>query len=76
MQKWISVSERMPPDNDPVLISWSGAMVGIGWATKKGNWRDIEGKLPCTVTHWMPLPIPAPVVSRAAETRQSIGSAS
>ena len=57
-RQWIPVSERLPPDGDPVLVSWDGCMVGIAWITKKQNWRDIEGEFPKTVTHWMPLPEP------------------
>lgn len=58
MPRWISVEERLPEDDDPVLISWWGLLVGIGWCTAKKNWRDIGGKFPHTVTHWMPLPKP------------------
>jgi hypothetical protein len=56
--QWIPVGERLPEDDDPVLVSWRGYMVGIAWFTKKGKWRDIEGKFPETVTHWMPMPLP------------------
>jgi hypothetical protein len=62
--KWIPVAERLPPDDDPVLVSWSGSMVGIAWITKTGNWRDIQGKFPRVVTHWMPLPSAAPVPAK------------
>lgn len=57
-RQWIPVSERLPDEDDPVLVSWDGCMVGIAWITKRGNWRDTEGKFPRTVTHWMPLPEP------------------
>lgn len=57
MPQWVSVDQRVPDFNEPVLISWKGCMMaGIGWLAETEVWHDIEGQLPRVVTHWQPLP--------------------
>jgi hypothetical protein len=56
---WISVSDHLPPNDEPVL-AWGCGFIEIGW-------YDQEDKLWYTddftydkndVTHWTPLPEP------------------
>ena len=51
--EWISVKDRMPEDNVPVLLVWTNGRVTSvipGWHV------SIKGL--GSVTHWMPLPEP------------------
>jgi hypothetical protein len=57
--KWISVAERLPTNDDKVLISDGrsiefGHLGSTGWNIhfKIGDCIEYNGKL----THWMPLP--------------------
>lgn len=55
---WISVTERLPPDNTQVLAwSWyhSLALYRSEDATHEDRFR---GWTTANVTHWMPLPDP------------------
>ena len=62
---WISVKDRLPKHNRPVLIciemGW-GQIIGIGrWISNAGNtpWRTDSGDIIMhDVTHWQPLPEP------------------
>lgn len=55
--KWISVEERLPEDDDDVLIFSNERVIFVG-CYKNGQWISyslyaIYGNV---VTHWMPLP--------------------
>ena len=55
--KWISVKDRLPEDDDDVLIFSNERMIFVG-CYKNGQWISyslyaIYGNV---VTHWMPLP--------------------
>jgi hypothetical protein len=68
-KRWIPVTERLPEDECPVLVTYLGfhdhkpkanmlAYIDgdLGWCW----WDDdIPGGVPCSVeiTHWMPLPV-------------------
>jgi hypothetical protein len=61
--EWISVSERLPDNDQPVLVWNSGGYCAKPWAWwqicdySDGKWReqDERDEYP-GVTHWMPLP--------------------
>lgn len=56
---WISVKERMPKDEEKVLIFADGE---IHLMTYNANWQDFTGIEDCfeesKIKHWMPLPEP------------------
>ena len=63
--KWISVKERLPEDNERVLVYHDDGMIRFG--INKGGFADVVSSLylkhnhrTCfsKVTHWMPLPEP------------------
>lgn len=64
--EWISVKDRMPEDNVPVLLVWTNGRVTSvipGWHVSiKGlgnDWNTSCGLRPEEeITHWMPLPEP------------------
>lgn len=70
---WIKVTDRMPPDDMPVIVSLDKGAHGksvlggaiydpkIGWkVTLNGEYFWIfENRDGCKVTHWMPYPSPA-----------------
>ena len=61
--EWISVAERLPDNDQPVLVWNSGGYCQKPWAWwqicdyEDGKWReqDERDEYP-GVTHWMPLP--------------------
>lgn len=63
---WISVKDRMPKNNTPVLVVWTNNKVSsvmLGWHISiKGlgsDWQTSGGLRPEEeITHWMPLPEP------------------
>ena len=58
MSKWISVEDRLPPDQQEVLV-YTVSQKGLG-NIDKGYWsigRFIH-RGSAKVTHWMPLPEP------------------
>jgi hypothetical protein len=65
IQKWIPVTERMPDNNESVLVYHDDGMIRFG--INKGGFADVVSTLylkhnhhTCfsKVTHWMPLPQP------------------
>lgn len=55
-QQWIPCSERLPDNDDSVLISNSHGVTKAWWNGK--FWTSIAVKKYKTVTAWMPLPEP------------------
>ena len=59
VQEWISVKDRLPKPNVPVLVTrdygW-GCVVDRDVLSKNGEWCYLERN--CEVTHWMPMPEP------------------
>lgn len=53
--KWISVKDRLPEDDDDVLILIYGKIIGVGYRIN-GKWKSIAKAKAPVVTHWMPLP--------------------
>ena len=53
--KWISVKERLPEDDDDVLILICGKIIGAGYRIN-GKWKSLAKAKAPVVTHWMPLP--------------------
>ena len=57
-RRWVSVSERLPPDNVAVLCWVDGCGAEMVWR-EKGQWFLSFAGYPIsdsTYTHWMPLP--------------------
>ncbi len=65
--KWISVEERLPPDERSVLVAYHG-MVDVGYFRDQRYCKNsprarncfsrLLGMFVSTATHWMPLPEP------------------
>lgn len=63
--KWIPVTERLPEDTYPVLVTYLGYfdklpksdMVAM-WDDGDWYWYYDESKCKVAITHWMPLPQP------------------
>ena len=57
VQEWISVDDRLPKDDEIVIICtdknfiYAGELVGDTWFLDNDSWT-------ATITHWMPLPQP------------------
>ena len=58
MQEWISVEDRVPEENQGIVIVYDGAV----WYGYYGNltkkWSDDNFSSDMNVTHWMPFPDP------------------
>ena len=57
LQRWVSVSESLPPDGVQVLVrTLTGRQHQLAYCQATGGWRDYDGSLwsPNHVTHWMP----------------------
>ena len=60
VQEWISVDDRLPGDEEAVIICtnknfvYAGELIGDTWFLDNDSWT-------ATVTHWMPLPKPPKV---------------
>lgn len=57
VQKWISVKDRLPEDDDDVLILIYGKVIGVGYRIN-GKWKSLSKAKAPVVTHWMSLPEP------------------
>ena len=59
---WIQVTDRLPEDRQPVLLfgtGWTGLTPEAGkYDGVNGAFRNTDGNLYFTVTHWAPLPAP------------------
>lgn len=53
--KWISVNDRLPEDDDDVLILIYGKVIGVGYRIN-GKWKSLAKAKAPVVTHWMSLP--------------------
>ena len=57
VQEWISVDDRLPDDDEVVIICtdknfvYAGELIGDTWFLDNDSWT-------ATVTHWMPTPNP------------------
>ena len=57
VQEWISVKDRLPKEDEIVIICtdknfiYAGELIGDTWFLDNDSWTE-------TVTHWMPLPQP------------------
>ena len=57
VQEWISVEDRLPKNDEIVIICtdenfiYAGELIGDTWFLDNDSWT-------ATVTHWMPLPHP------------------
>ena len=55
VQEWIPVTERLPKDDEVVIICtdknfvYAGELIGDTWFLDNDSWT-------ATVTHWMPMP--------------------
>ena len=55
-QRWIPVTERLPEDDDDVLIMSSGSINMGYYSVCNEYWADYINGYYDDVTHWMPLP--------------------
>jgi len=61
MNNWISTTDKLPPDDNEVLVYINDPDLGAAptWMTTaafcESYWLGVEE---CKVTHWMPLPEP------------------
>ena len=57
VQEWVSVDDRLPDDDEVVIICtdknfvYAGELIGDTWFLDNDSWT-------ATVTHWMPMPEP------------------
>ena len=58
-QAWVSVTEKFPPDNQPVLV----LRMQIEYYCK-----NVDGEMDTNVTHWMPIP-PGPAAPPATKEK-------
>lgn len=70
-QAWVSVTEKFPPDNQPVLVLRSNDWhrMQIEYYCKNGPYDSgffLDGEMDTNVTHWMPLP-PGPAAPPATK---------
>lgn len=57
MSAWIGASDRLPDDDQCVLIATTDGEVWVGYHDGDDGWREASA-LQVSVTHWMPLPEP------------------
>ena len=67
MSNWISVEDRLPKNNECVLV-FANDIISNWMLTLEAyicpeydsfDWIQLDGEdFPCIVTHWMPLPEP------------------
>ena len=55
---WISVEERLPEDEQWLLVWGHGQKIPTMMFRESGAWIDDQFEFHTTITHWMPLPTP------------------
>jgi len=55
---WISVEERLPEDEQWLLVWGHGQKIPTMMFRESGAWIDDQFEFHTTITHWMPLPAP------------------
>ena len=63
-QRWIPVTERLPEDDDDVLIMSSGSISMGYYSVYNEYWADYINVYNSDVTHWMRLPEPPKEASK------------
>lgn len=56
VDRWIPVTERLPPPRISVIASCSGGWVGSAHVSDIGQWVDSVWMVIDNVTHWRPMP--------------------
>lgn len=56
MSEWISVKDRLPDYDTPVLIHGSHGGIYTAKYKENGWWKLNSHDHRCSPTHWMPLP--------------------
>lgn len=57
MSEWISVKERLPEEQQRVIVRCERIGTSVGWILW-GEWMTDIGPSAGKITHWMPLPAP------------------
>lgn len=57
MSEWISVKERLPEEQQRVIVRCERIGTSVGWILW-GEWMTDIGPSAGKITHWMPLPDP------------------
>lgn len=55
---WIPVNERLPEDDQRVLVWSQSNGLHIAYLDRRRQWRDADDNYGKKITHWMPLPEP------------------
>ena len=59
MTAWTRCADRMPDDDQTVLIVMDDGEVWTGWHDGDHGWRYVSGDpVNCVVTHWAEFPAP------------------
>ena len=58
MIEWIPVSERLPDEEQRVLVWSQSNGLHIAYIDLWRQWRDADDNHGKKITHWMPLPEP------------------
>ena len=58
MGEWIPVSERLPEEEQRVLVWSQSNGLHIAYLDLWQQWRDADDNHGKKITHWMPLPKP------------------
>lgn len=58
MAEWISVEDRLPEENERVLVFNFIDGINIGWRQPGGKRFRVKTPYPERPSHWMPIPEP------------------